>query len=669
MPTSPKPTTILVVDDESDMEQLFELRFRRNLMAGEYQFIYTLSAYEALEVLEQQPDINIVLCDINMPGMDGLTLLSKLLEQDEMRRVIMVSAYGNMQNIRRAMNLGAFDFVVKPIDFEDLKTTIAKTMKEVEIGKRARISKELEEKNRNLRVLDQMKSQFFTNITHEFRTPLTSILGTADQIAQDPDTWVGKGIPVIKRNGHQLLNLITQVLDLRKLESGKLEVRMIQGDVIAFIHYLLESFHPILENKNIRLDIKSDLPEIVMDFDADKLTSILSNLLSNAFKYTARDGSIEININKVGEQLQIAVSDSGAGIPEEALSKVFERFYRGQTLPPATQNNEDQTVGGAGIGLALTKELVELLEGKIEVESKIGEGSTFTVLLPIRQEALRAALRAPDIAPTTAGNPTPVSGHLPADAGTLPERPHLLIVEDNLDVASYLSACLEGDYLIHIAWDGQEGIDYAIEQVPDIIISDVMMPKKDGYELCRTLKNDRRTSHIPIVLLTAKADQESRIEGLEKGADAYLAKPFNQRELFVRLDRLLELRKKLQEHYSHLENLPGENHDPDNLESAFLWSVRQAIEKNMDNEQFGITELCREVGASRSQMHNKIKALTNQSTSIFVRSIRLNKAKELLLTTDLNVTQVAFEVGFKDPKYFSTKFLELFGERPSKSRK
>jgi CheY-like chemotaxis protein len=227
MSTPSNPATILVVDDESQMEPLFQLRYRKNLKAGEYQFIYVLSAFEALELLDQNPAIDIVLCDINMPGMNGLTLLPKLFERNEMLRVVMVSAYGNMQNIRKAMNLGAYDFVTKPIDFDDLKMTIKKTLKGVEIGKRAKMSKELEEKNQNLMALDQMKSHFFTNISHEFRTPLTAILGTADQIKLDPDQWVEKGIPVIKRNGSHLLNLITQVLDLRQLETGNLEIKLL----------------------------------------------------------------------------------------------------------------------------------------------------------------------------------------------------------------------------------------------------------------------------------------------------------------------------------------------------------------------------------------------------------------------------------------------------------
>jgi signal transduction histidine kinase/AraC-like DNA-binding protein len=650
--------TILVVDDEPKIEPLFKLRFRKKIASGEFAFLYALNAEEALSFVEEHPAIDIVLLDINMPGMDGLTLLPKLTEINDALRVVMVSAYGDMGNIRKAMNLGAYDFVTKPIDFEDLHTTIVKTLREVDLGKRVRIAKELEEKNKALRELDQMKSRFFTNITHEIRTPLTAILGMADQIKLDPDQWLATGISVIERNGRRLLNLVAQVLDLRKLESGKLEVRLIQSDIIAFIHYLLESFYPLLESKQIQLDTRSTVPELVMDFDPDKMTGIFSNLFSNAVKYTPREGTIRVSIGRKEGCLQIEVADSGVGIAPEELPLVFDRFFRASSRAGEA---------GSGLGLALVKELVELLEGKIHVESEAGAGSTFTVMLPIKQSDTQI--------PSTF-QPSVLHDHgtydwiTSTDLTTPGDRPHLLIVEDNIDVAQYLQACLEGDYLIHLAWNGQEGIDYAIENVPDIVISDVMMPEKDGYELCNILKNDRRTSHIPIILLTARADADSRIEGLQKGADAYLAKPFNREELFVRLNKLLELRKKLQERYGRPENLPSAGaRDSGDPEEAFLANIRHAIENNLDNENFRVPELCRAVGASRTQLHRKIKALTNTSTTNFIRSIRLHKAKTLLQTTDLNVTQVAFEVGFSDPRYFSRTFHELFGQPPSELRK
>lgn len=670
---------ILVVDDEPKVESMFNLRFRKQIASGEFLMQYARSGQEALEILEANPAVDIVLLDINMPEMDGLTLLPRLIELDKTLRVVMVSAYGDMRNIRKAMNLGAFDFVTKPIDFKDLETTIAKTLDQVELGKRARVTKELEEKNKALRELDQWKSRLFTDISHEFRTPLTAILGTTDQIKRDPGHWLKPGLPIIERNGRHLLDLVNQVLDLRKLESGKLEIRPVRSDFIGFLDYLLESYHPLLDDKNIQLDLQSTVDALITDFDPDKVTSIISNLLSNAVKYTPRGGTVVLRVEAAEKGLLIEIRDSGVGIAPEDLLQIFDRFFQVPTRPaspPKAEPTPEETgktpnipmSGGTGIGLALTKELVELMGGTISVESEVGTGSTFKIFLPL--EPAVADGREPQDQEWAFNSPQqPVPDLTGAAEYVLTEeRPTLLIVEDNIDVATYLKACLEEKYLIQLAWNGQEGIDYAIDQVPDIIISDVMMPEKDGYELCRRLKNDRRTSHIPIVLLTAKADTDSRIEGLERGADAYLAKPFNQQELLVQLANLLEIRKKLQAHYRSLDSLPAVGDSFPNLEDEFLASVRQAIETNLDDEQFRIPELCKTIGVSRTQLHRKVKALTNLSTTHFIRNIRLQKARALLRTTDLNITQVAFEVGFSDPRYFSRTFQELFGHTPSAMR-
>lgn len=648
---------ILVVDDEPEIESLYRLRFRKKIASGIYQLHFALGGMEALELIKKHPEIEIVLCDINMPGMDGLTLLPKLLELSSILQVVMVSAYGDMPNIRQAMNQGAYDFLTKPINFEDLNKTIEKTKKNVQLAKQARISKELEERNSNLLELDHLKTLFFTNISHELRTPLTAILATTEQIKTAPDSWMEKGLPIIERNSHRLLDLVNQVMELRKLESGKpVEVQLFQGDVISFVQYLLESFQPQLEHKYIQLDVENDLPALIMDFDPDKLTIIFSNLISNAIKFTPAGGEITVAITAEETALQLTVSDTGIGIPAADQAFVFDRFFRAASF-------SDE--GGTGIGLSLTKELVELLGGEISVKSEEGIGSTFVVQLPISRQAERI-----DIEQLKKTTPVvrPVQESI-AFWGPNDERPRLLIVEDNIDIAQYLRACLENEFLVHIAWNGHEGIEVAIENVPDIIISDVMMPVKNGYELCNTLKNNPATSHIPIILLTAKADEVSRLEGLEKGADAYLAKPFNRKELNIRIGKLLELRKNLQLHYSSIINHPSGPGEVRNGEDAFLWSVRNTIEEHIDEENFGIAELCRAIGVSRTQLHRKIKALTNVSTSHYLRAIRMERAKKLLLETDLNVSQVSYEVGFSDPKYFSSKFREHFGQRPSDVRK
>ena len=538
----------------------------------------------------------------------------------------------------------------------------------------------IEQQAERLQELDKMKSRFFTNISHELRTPLTIIRGMVDQMKENPGKWLAKGHKMITRNSDNLLNLVNQILDLRKLESGKLELNLIQSDMVPYLKYIVESFHSLAESKDIQLHFQSDEAEVMMDYDAEKMLRIVSNLLSNAIKFTPEGGDVFIKVTKENSDIKdvsnsqlsplhpltIQVRDTGIGIPADKIAHVFDRFY--QVDDSSTRSGE-----GTGIGLALTNELVKLMSGDINVESQPNEGTTFSIKIPISNEAPISKAKEDktnqnEIASTltlSTIDELQISTMSPHDS----QLPTLLIVEDNTDVVQYLVACLEDQFQLEVARDGQEGVEKAIEQVPDIIISDVMMPRKDGFELCQTLKTDERTSHIPIVLLTAKADQESRISGLERGADAYLTKPFNKQELFVRLKNLLKIRKKLQERYGTLEELAPTQEIAFQQEDEFIGKVRSAIEENLDDESFGIVELCRTVAMSRAQLHRKIKALTTISTSHFIRSIRLIKAKELLRTTDLNVSEIAYEVGFSNPKYFSMVFSDEFDQSPSEFRK
>ena len=371
--------------------------------------------------------------------------------------------------------------------------------------------------NEKLQELDDFKSRFFTNISHEFRTPLTVISGMMDQITKEPDRWLEKGSEMIRRNVHNLLNLINQILDLRKLESGSLNLSLIQDDVVSFLRYGTESFESLAVSKSVTLKFESSLDNLMMDFDPDKLLQIQTNLISNALKFTPKNGVVTVQVESLdGKTLQLTFSDSGIGIPSEKLPFIFDRFYQ-------VDSGETREGEGTGIGLSLTRELVRLMKGEINAESSHGEGSVFTVLLPITQSApfgSAASLKSPEPVVSAA----PLQEVRPVSTTT--ELPSLLIIEDNPDIVSYLYASLEDHYELYAASDGQAGIDFALEQVPDLIITDVMMPRKNGYEVCETLKLDPRTSHIPIVMLTAKVDQDSRLEGYKRGADAYLPKPF-----------------------------------------------------------------------------------------------------------------------------------------------
>ena len=368
-----------------------------------------------------------------------------------------------------------------------------------------------------------------------------------------------------------------------------------------------------------------------------------------------RKAWVVIKAEAFEDQFQLAIMDAGSGIPANALPHIFERFYR--VDDPGIQGP------GSGIGLALTKELVQLLDGDIAVDSQLGQGTTFRVFLPIKR---LAPIKDPELISITPDSSLRSNRSL-AD---LKSRPRILIIEDNADLIAYLSTILNGNYQLSFAYNGAIGIEKALELVPDIIISDVMMPEKTGFEVTQTLKNDDRTSHIPIILLTAKVDFASRLTGIKRGADVYLAKPFQPEELFAQLANLLLLRQKLQTKYAQvaLEQGPTAGSVEDDQEKRFLDQLRVCIEANLDNVDLNAAKIAKQVGMSRSNLYAKLSAITGMSFNVYVRTLRLNRAKELLKTTDLNVSQIAYEVGFKNPNYFTNQFTKQFGIAPSKMR-
>ena len=653
-------TRILVVDDEPQIERLVQQRLRKTVREGVLELGFALNGIDALEMLQADSSFDIVLTDINMPKMDGLTLLAKIQESYPQIKTVIVSAYGDMANIRKAMNLGAFDFITKPIDFVDLEKTIFKTIAEIEVLKKLEAVEGLERENQHLIEIDRLKSQFFTNISHEFRTPLTIISGMAEQIYTQPEKWLNKGVSMIQRNTNYLLTMVNQILELRKIESNKVGLDLQLVDISLLVANLVESHMPYIEMKDLKLEFQRPSEAIWADMDIEKFLTIGRNLLSNAIKYTQTGGLIQLNLSQENSNLILGVIDNGIGIPNDQITEVFNRFFRADS----TAANEDL---GTGIGLALVKELTTLLGGEIRVESTLGEGTSFLLKLPHTQTK--------KVAESTISHQNYLSNEIPGMTTTFSppvktsdnvDLNKILLIDDNPEILTYISFCLEGIYEIHYAHDGQEGIEKAIDLVPDIIVSDVMMPKKNGFEVCEILKADVKTSHIPIVLLTAKADLESKLEGLSKGADAYLPKPFNKRELLLRLEKLIELRNTLRRRYETLEHVAVE--EATQSEDQFIIDLKQIVYDEMQNENFGIYELCRAIGMSRTQLHRKIKALTGVSTSIFIRRIRLIEAKKLLEDKSKNISEIAYEVGFNDPKYFSTSFAKEFGISPKQFR-
>lgn len=498
------------------------------------------------------------------------------------------------------------------------------------------------------RELTEFKTRFFTNITHELRTPLTVIMGMIEQIKDHP-----KEKELLRRNGKNLLELINQLLELSKLDAGQVSLTLTHGDIIPYLRYLTESFHSAAERKNIRFMFYAEEQSLLMDFDEGKLLQIINNLLANALKFTPERGQIIVHASKLslehGDLLKVVVKDDGIGIAPEHVDRVFDRFYQVET-------KDKNTAAGSGVGLALTRELVEMMQGEITLSSRVGKGTEFVVNLPIKTNLKPA-------------EPAPLAEVLSTNNGDDTDRPEILIVEDNKDIIVYLETLLAQHYILHRATNGTEGIALALELVPDIILSDVMMPGKNGYEVCNTLKADERTSHIPIILLTAKDTQEARIEGLRYGADAYLTKPFNQEELAVRIDRLIDVRRQLQLRYQNnaetrdngsalgLADVPKE--DP------LIAKLHGLLQDHLDDSHFGVSELAAAANLSPTQLYRKIKAVTGKTPSRFMRSYRLNRAVELLRAGQLNISEIAYTVGFADPSYFSRTFQEEFRSSPS----
>jgi signal transduction histidine kinase/ligand-binding sensor domain-containing protein/DNA-binding response OmpR family regulator len=524
----------------------------------------------------------------------------------------------------------------------------------------------LKHRAEHLSELDTLKTRFFANISHEFRTPITLILGPLKELynkanSDDQKTALG----TMMRNGQRLLRLVNQLLDLSKLEAGKMTLQASRTDLVQFLREVTSSYESLATDKKIKFFYYPEPQELTIYLDQEKIEKVVHNILSNAFKFTKENGEVILYL-KVdhNQQAVIIVRDTGIGIPENQLNHVFDRFYQ-------VDNSQTWSYEGSGIGMALAKELIELHHGTISVESKAGKGSTFTVRLPLDKEYLRTEeiiesgegkneeRISSDIIFEGARHET--SGVSEAVTGT---HPVLLIVEDNTDMRNYLAKTLSDSYQIVEAVNGKEGVQKAAEFLPDLIISDIMMPEMDGYKLCELIKTKEMTSHIAVILLTAKADQQSRLTGLEHRADDYLLKPFNTEELKLIVRNRIDTRRKMQEKFSREITLEPAQISVSSLDEKFLQRVMTLIEAHMEDEHFSIEDFSQEAGYSRMQFYRKIKALTGQTPSQFVRTFRLKRAAQFLSRKSDNVTQIAYSVGFRSLAYFNKCFKEQFGVTP-----
>lgn len=523
----------------------------------------------------------------------------------------------------------------------------------------ARIDKEKE------RELAEAKLKFFTNISHEFRTPLTLIISPLKELldSENLPPKVYKNLSYIDRNTGRLLNLINQLLDLRKANQGLLKLEVARGNFVRFSKEVYFYFQEAARAKHIQYQFKTRKEEIALFFDRNKMEIVLCNLLSNAIKFTPEGGAITVEVDQDADYCTVTVRDTGVGMNPEDAEKIFDRFFQ-------IKSSNTARMVGSGIGLAFSKEIIELHHGSISVDSQIEAGTTFSIRLSLDAGRYRQDEINEDF--ITTDN---IKGYDTEQAFEVLEAPNgrakehsVLIIDDNPEILSYLNDILSDTYSVIQAENGEIGYEKASREIPDLIISDVMMPGKDGITLCKELKSQITTSHIPIILLTARTSTVYEIEGLQTGADDYVTKPFNAKVIKARIKSLLENREKLRAHLLNkirFEPTVAELDQGANPEDVFINHVMSLVEKNLDNESFGIQTLVRELHMSQSTLYRKITSLTGLSLTGFVRSIRLKVSAQLILSSDLSLSEIAYQVGFNDYKYFKTSFKKQFNCVPS----
>ena len=513
-------------------------------------------------------------------------------------------------------------------------------------------------KVKQLNEVNALKLRFFTNVSHEIRTPLTLIIGPLERLlhADMPPKIIRSQLEIMYRNANSLLKLVNQLLDFRKLEAGNLELELQRGDLVFFIRDIVGSFSGLAEDKNIRLHFNAYTESLYAFFDGDKLEKILNNLLSNALKFTAKNGTVSVYMtvgvedafDSNNEFVEIVVKDNGIGIEARNRERIFHRFF---------QVAENKNEGGTGIGLALTRELVKMHRGEIFADSEPGKGTRFTVRLPLIKEYNALKTTAPAVAEALNNE---AETELPVKREMLTEN-ILLVIEDNADVRQFIRAHFQNQFHIEEAADGEEGLRLAKKLLPDIILSDVMMPQMDGNELCKKLKADEYTSHIPIILLTALSSKQHIIEGLSSGADDYITKPFDISILQTKIENLLLLRNSMRKKFSGELIIAPTNVTATSHDELFLQQAVEVVEKNMADTELDIETFSKHMGVSRMQMYRKLSALTGMTIKEFIRDIRLKRAAQLLEQKQLNISEVAYATGFKDISTFRKSFKERYG--------
>lgn len=528
---------------------------------------------------------------------------------------------------------------------------------------------QLVELSKKLEEATHAKLAFFTNVSHDFRTPLTLIADPVNQLVDNKtlDENTHFLANMIKKNVTILLRLVNQILDFRKFESGKLKLHLSEFDVVDQIQEWSSSFRTLAFTKHIHFNfnVAEAAESYVMIADSEKIERILYNLLSNAFKFTPENGKITVDVSQTERDgrtcLKLAVSDTGVGIPAEHVRHIFENFY---------QVGVHHT--GSGIGLALVKAFVEMHQGTIDVQSQKNVGSRFEIIIPLRQagtldEGLQRNFAMDSLKEGALLDAQQETLQTPVGRALKTEKKQILVIDDNQDVRDYVRMLLQEQYDVIEAANGKEGLLLALKEVPDLIICDVMMPIMDGMECCRCLKQEVQTSHIPVMMLTAYAMDEQKIEGYNCGADSYISKPFSCQLLKTRIANLLESHDRLQRYFNSDSRTPAVEKEAQvisSLDKTFIEKLYAAVDKHLKDSELNVEDLGRELGFSRVQLYRKTKALTGYSPNELVRTQRLKKATLLLTTTEKNISEIAYEVGFSSPSYFSKCYRDFYGETP-----
>jgi signal transduction histidine kinase/AraC-like DNA-binding protein len=517
---------------------------------------------------------------------------------------------------------------------------------------------------------NEAKLQFFTNISHEFRTPLTLILAPLEDMLANGKLHFSEkqSLKLVQKNVIRLLRLINQLMDFRKIELDKLKLQATENNIVEFVEDIMETFRVLSDRRNIDFRLVTKEKQLNVWFDVNMLDKVIFNLLSNAFKFTNDNGLIHVHLVKEKDTVSIKVDDNGIGMLPDAVDHAFELFY----------NSEITSQQGSGLGLSLSKELITLHHGSIQVTSTRWKGTSFEIILPLGAGHLREhekitgkpnhpVYNDEKIFITELQEPLPATGDAPVTPQTADKR-SVLIIEDNDDLRNFLAAKLRHDYDILTAGNGVYGLQQAYDHIPDLVISDIVLPDKDGLHITNHLKTDIRTSHIPIILLTSKTTMNNQIEGMRVMADAYLVKPFNLDFLHETIRSMLKNRDLLREHYTSELQTDKTNRSHRKLDRKFINDFTAIVEGNIGNEQFNAEEICKAMGISRVQLYRKVKALLGVNVNDYIITVRLQKAKYYLAQKELTISQVAFKVGFTSAAYFSTVFKSKFNVTPKEFR-